>query len=80
MTRDEMMLLDLVAEVLRVTDVDRFPRNLCVDALVGALIHHLSFMPPLSRSSVLHVLENFTSIQDVPLEYRLRSERTSRWH
>jgi hypothetical protein len=80
MTRDELMLMEMVHELLRVTNVAHFPRNLCLDALVGALIHHLSFMPPQARDTVLHALANFTSVEDVPLGYRLQSQRQEKWH
>jgi hypothetical protein len=80
MTEDDARLLDLVAELLHVTSVNVHPRNLSVDALVGALLTHLSAMPPQSRDSVLRVLgTNFVSVADVPLEFRLHGAH-ARWH
>jgi hypothetical protein len=76
----ERMLLELVAELLHVTNVNAYPRQMSVDALLGALIHHLSFSPQSTREYAAYMLSDFVSIQECPLEHRLPSMRAAKMH
>jgi hypothetical protein len=78
-TDDERALLDLVGELLHITSVNAYARHVSVNALAGALIHHLSFMPRSTCEYVASVFTDFTPIQDLPLEHRLHSNR-AKWH
>jgi hypothetical protein len=76
----ERILLALVDELLYVANVNAYPRNMCLDGLIGALIHHLSFSPQETRDYAASLLTNFVSIHEQPLEHRLPSTRASKWH
>jgi hypothetical protein len=79
-TESERMLLELVGELLHVTNVNAYPRQMCVDGLVGALVHHLSFSPQATREYVVSMFADFVSVQEVPLEDRLPSMRAAKMH